>query len=196
MRVRSLLAALSWLVAVSARAQAPAAGKSDVWGRSPVSAAGDDRFSNPKKPLYAGPDGWWNTGEVRAAVSNDAKTAYTYKANFQLNSGVAVYHAVKGEQVLSFDFGSTARPKPGVYKVGVNGSLAQKTVHMAFADVSNNKLLEWSAADGAGTLTVKLVNGFTYFTCRRLTFQPTGLSNKGELAKPRTIGFEGALSPE
>ena len=194
--MRTLLASAVFLVSpfLTALAQAPSPGKVDVWGHSPK--ASDDRFSNPKKPLYAGPDGWWNTGEVRATVNNAAKTAYQYPASFSLNSGVSQYHAVKDRWVLHFDFGSNDRPKPGVYKVGSKGSLAQKTVHMAFADVNNQQIKEWSAKDGAGTLTISLVNGFTYFTCRNLTFQPTGPNNKGELAKPMTIGFEGALSPE
>ena len=196
MNVLSLTPALSGLTIFVGFAQAPAARKADTWGKSPVSAAGDDRFSNPKKPLYAGPDGWWNTGEVRATVSNAAKTPYRSKASFQLNSGVGVYHAVQGERVLSRDFESKDQPKPGVYKIGAKGNTAQKTVHFSFADVSNQQLKDWSAENGAGTLTVSLVNGFTCFTCRGVALQPTGMSNKGELAKPLTLGFEGALAPE
>ena len=38
--------------------------RAHVWGKSP--SASDDRFSNPKSKLYAGPDGYWNTGKLRA----------------------------------------------------------------------------------------------------------------------------------
>ena len=193
-----LTAALCVGVSFAGRAQAPAAGKTDTWGKAPVPAAGDDRYSNPKKPLYAGPDGWYNAGEVRATVANAAHTAYNYKGSLSFNSGVGVYHAVGGSRVLSFDFGSATRPVPGTYKVGAKGSVAQKTVHMALADVGNQKILEWSAADGAGTLTVKLVNGFTYFTCRRLTFAPSGMSNRGAVAdisdsSPKRVGRQATM---
>ncbi len=187
-----LMAALSSGVAFSGFAQQPAPKKSDVWGHSPT--AQDDRFSNPKSKLYAGPDGYYNTGIVRATVANAAKTAYGYNASFQANTGE--YDAVKGLQTLHFEFGTATRPKPGVYKVGAKGSAAQKVVHLSFADVGNSQIKEWSAADGAGTLTISLVNGFTYFTCRNVLLLPTGLSNKGEMSKPMTLGFEGALAPE
>lgn len=174
-------------------AQQPApVGKSDVWGHSPT--ASDDRFSNPKSKLYAGPDGWYNAGEVRATVANTAKTSYKYTANFRKISGD--YEAVKELQTLHMEFGSAARPKPGTYKIGSKGSVALKTVHFSFADVSKQQIKEWSAQDGAGTLTVSLVNGYTYFRCRNVALQATGMSNKGEMAKPLTIGFEGALAPE
>ena len=60
----SLLAALCVLEAANslAQQQQPAI-KTDVWGVSPP--ASDDRFSNPQSKLYAGPNGYWNTGEVR-----------------------------------------------------------------------------------------------------------------------------------
>ena len=195
MKVLSLTITLSLLATLAALAQAPAR-KSDTWGKSPVSALGDDRFSNPKKPLYAGPDGWSNTGEVRATVLNAARTPYKYTASFQLNGGAGAYYAVKELLVLSMDFGNKALPKPGTYKIGAKGSMAAKMVHFSFDDVSGGKLMGWSAEDGAGTLTVSLVNGYTYFTCRNVTFQPTGMSNKGEMAKLLTLGFEGALAPE
>ncbi|MEO6686535.1 MAG: hypothetical protein ABIN24_11245, partial [Dyadobacter sp.] len=43
---------------------------SDSW--SNVTQAPDDRYTNPKKPLYAGPNGWYNFGEVRAEGSTSA----------------------------------------------------------------------------------------------------------------------------
>ena len=186
------LTACNLLVAFSACAQIPQTGTSDVWGKAPQ--ASDDRFSNPKSKLYAGPDGWYKTGEVRATVSNAAKTAYKYTASFQLIGGD--YEAVKELLVLHMEFGEAALPKPGVYKVGNKGNAAEKTVHFSFSDVSDNQIKEWSAKDGAGTLTISLINGFTYFTCRNVVLQPTGLSNKGEMKNPMSLGFEGALPPE
>jgi hypothetical protein len=186
------LTACSLLTIVSAIAQLPDAAKADVWGHAP--SASDDRFSNPKSKLYAGPDGWFNTGEVRAAVSNAARTAYKYTASFRLVSGN--YVAVKDLLVLNMAFGTAARPKTGVYTVGPKGNAAQNVVHLSFADVSDNQIKEWSAQAGAGTLTISSVNGFTYFTCRNVVLQPTGMSNKGEMKTPLTLGFEGALAPE
>lgn len=177
--------------ACSAFAQSPDTAKSDVWGQSPQ--ASDDRFSNPKSKLYAGPDGWFNTGEVRATVSNAAQTAYKYTASFQQISGD--YTAVKDLFVLHMDFGSAALPKSGVYKIASKASPGKNTVHFSFSDVSDNQIKEWSAREGAGKLTVSFVNGFTHFTCRGIVLQPTGLSNKGEMKNPLTLGFEGALAP-
>jgi hypothetical protein len=169
---------------------APLAHAADVWGKAPP--ASDDRFTNPKKPLYAGPDGWWNFGELRATVDNTAKTAYGYKDTFKVISGRFV--SVQKLQTLSFDFGTEGLPKPGDYKVSAKGSLTEKKVHLSFADVANNEIKEWTSADGAGILTVSMVNGFAYFTCRNVKLEPSPLT-KGDAAKPMTLGFEGALSP-
>lgn len=169
-----------------------AAAKADVWGKSPT--ASDDRFSNPKSKLYAGPDGWCNAGEVRAMVSNAAKTPYQYQASFQQIGDD--YDAVKQLQVLHFEFGTATLPKPGVYKIGNKGNAEQKTVSFSFSDVGNQQLKEWRSENGAGTLTISLVNGYTYFTCRNVVLQPAGLSNTGEMKKPLTLGFEGALVPK
>lgn len=163
----------------------------DVWGKAPE--ASDDRFTNPKKMLYAGPDGWWDFGEVRATVANTARTAYGYKGAFRI-----IMHAfvsVQDKQTLHFDFGTQGIPAAGEYKISAQGSLADKTVKLSFADVSGNEIKEWSSQDGAGVLTVKVVHGFLYFTCRNVALEASGLSNKGESAKAMTLGFEGALSP-
>jgi hypothetical protein len=186
------LTVCSLLAIFSAFAEIPDAAKADVWGHAPP--ASDDRFSNPKSKLYAGPDGWFNTGEVRATVSNAARTAYKYTGSFRLLSGD--YVAVKDHLILHMEFGSAARPKAGVYQVGAKSNAAQNIVHFSFADVSDNQIKEWSAQEGAGTLTISLVDGFTYFTCRNVVLQPTGMSNKGEMKNPMTLGFEGALAPE
>ncbi len=186
----SFLAALCVLAAAHSFAQQPQpAGKTDVWGVSPP--ASDDRFSNPKSKLYAGPDGYWNTGEVRA---NTGSTAYKFNGAFRLISKQIV--AVKDLQTLFFDFGIDTHPAPGVYKIASKADAAQKTVQLAFADVGNNRIMEWSSADGAGTLTVTSVNGFLYATTRNVALQPSGMSNKGEWAKPMTLGFEGAMKIE
>lgn len=165
---------------------------SDVWGQAPT--ASDDRFSNPKSALYAGPDGWWNTGEVRAHLNNTAKTELGFKGSFTVINGNPV--AVQDKQTLLFDFGSEVRPTPGTYLIGRTGDLAAKKVKMSFADVSKNQINEWSSRDGAGMLTVMVVNGFTVFKCRAVVLHPSGLSNQGEFSNPLILGFEGALTPE
>lgn len=40
------------------------------------------------------------------------------------------------------------------------------------------------------------LNGFLYVTTRNVTLKPSGLSNKGEWAKPMMLGFEGAMKIE
>jgi hypothetical protein len=183
-----LVAALSILAAAHCFAQPPA-GKPDVWGVSPP--ASDDRFSNPKSKLYAGPDGYWNSGEVRA---NTGATAFKFNGTFRLISKQIV--AVKDLQTLLFDFGVDTQPAPGVYKITGKGNAEQKTVKLSFADVSNSRIFEWSSGDGAGTLTVTSVNGFLYVTTRNVSLKPSGLSNKGASAAPMTLGFEGAMKIE
>ncbi len=185
MKISLLIGALFALTVSQVHAQAA----SDVWGKSPP--ASDDRYSNPKSKIYAGPDGYFNSGEVRA---NTGSTAYQFKGRFSLISKQTM--AVKDLQSLLFDFGIDTQPAPGVYKITSKGNAAQKTVHLAFADVGNNRILEWSSGDGAGTLTVTSVNGFLYVTTRNVALKPSGLSNKGEWSKPMTLGFEGAMKIE
>ena len=183
----SLVAAFCLLTAAFCLAQpALPAAKADVWGSPPP--ASDDRFSNPKSKLYAGPDGHWNNGEVRASSGSKA---YRFVGTFGLMSRQVI--AVKDLQTLLFDFGTDTQPAPGVYKVTGKGNTAQKTVKLSFADVGNNQILEWSSGEGAGTLTVTLVNGFVYVTTRNVALKPGGTNNKGETAKPMTLGFEGAM---
>ena len=188
MKKISLLTALCILSTVPGFAQQPA-GKPEVWGASPP--ASDDRFSNPKSKLYAGPDGYWNAGEVRA---NTGTKVYKFKGAFLLTGKQII--AVKDLQSLLFDFGIDTQPAPGVYKITGKGNAAQKTVKLSFADVGNNRIVEWSSADGAGTLTVTSVNGFLYATTRNVALKPSGMSNKGEWSKPMTLGFEGAMKIE
>jgi len=187
MKISLLIGALFALTLSQVHAQAPAG--ADVWGKSPP--ASDDRFSNPKSKLYAGPDGYWNSGEVRA---NTGGKPYQFRGTFRLISKQTM--AVKDLQTLLFDFGIDTQPAPGVYKITGKGNAAQKTVKLAFADVGNSRILEWSSGDGAGTLTVTSANGFLYVATRDVALKPSGLSNKGEWAKPMTLGFEGAMKIE
>lgn len=185
MKIHYLLSAL-FLVATSlAYAQAPA--RTDVWGKAPP--ASDDRFSNPKSKLYAGPDGYWNTGELRATAG---ASNYKFQGTFAVISGDVT--AVKGLETLLFQFGADGMPKPGVYKIGAKGDAARNVVKLSFADVANQQIKEWRTADGAGTLTVTLVNGFMYFTTRDVKLQPAdGISKSTEWKRPMTLGFEGAI---
>ena len=189
MKFSPLIGALFALTLTVSQAHAQAPTGADVWGASPP--ASDDRFSNPKSKLYAGPNGYSNFGEVRATTG---ATAYGFKGAFRLISKQTM--AVKDLQTLLFDFGIDTQPAPGVYKIMGKGNAAQKTVKLAFADVGNNRILEWSSGDGAGTLTVTSVNGFLFVTTRNVALKPSGMSNKGEWAKPMTLGFEGAMKSE
>ena len=188
MKTSILFSALSLFVAVHCIAQP--AGRTDVWGKSPP--ASDDRFSNPKSKLYAGPDGYWNSGELRAAsgVAN-----YKFQGTFRIINKDPV--AVKDLQTLHFDFGSDGQPKPGVYKIAAKGNPTQMTVKLSFADVANQQIKEWRSADGAGTLTVSQANGFAYFTARDVKLAPQDtISKQTDWKKPMTLGFEGAIKLE
>ena len=153
--------------------------------------ASDDRFSNPESKLYAGPDGYRNTGEVRA---NTDSTAYKFNGTFSLIGKLVI--AVKDLQSPLFDVRIDTRPAPGNYKITSKGSAAQKTVRLSFADASNSRILKWSSQAGAGTFPATSVNGFLYVSTRNVLLKPSGLSHKGERAKPMTLGFEGAMKIE
>lgn len=190
MKIFPLIAAGLLFAAVHSLALAQAPARADVWGKSP--AASDDRFSNPKSKLYAGPDGYWDTGELRATTGT---TNYQFKRTFRVISGTVT--AVKDLQTLSFDFGAEGLPKPGVYKIGSKGNAAQMTVKLSFADVANQQIKEWRTADGAGTLTVSLANGFAYFTTRDVKLAPQDtISKTSDWKKPMMLGFEGAIKLE
>ena len=185
----SFLAALFVVAATHSFAQQPAA-RVDVWGKSP--AASDDRFSNPKSKLYAGPDGYSNSGELRAAAG---ASSYKFQGTFRVISG-AVF-LVKDLETLHFDFGADGMPKPGAYKIGGKGNAAQNVVQLSFADVANKQIKEWRSADGAGTLTVSLVGSFAYFTARDVKLAPQDtISKPTDWKKPMTLGFEGAIKLE
>lgn len=191
---RALLVALCLIVTLVGHAQQPNGAKNDTWGKAPT--ASDDRFSNPKSKLYAGPDGWFNYGEVRATVNNTAKTSYAYKGGFQLTTHT--FTAVESGQnrVMSLDFG-TDTPAVGTYQVGGTANPAQKKVELSFTDIVKNEIRNWKGDDGAGTVVVSKVNGFLYIKCRNVALQPDGgIHHSTDLKKPMTLGFEGAIAPD
>ncbi|CAN7185989.1 hypothetical protein LJR118_000451 [Acidovorax sp. LjRoot118] len=191
---RSLVLAASLLACALTHAQpAPAAG--DTWGSAPP--ASDDRFTNPKSKLYSGPNGWHNFGEVRAEVANAAKTRYAFKTglNYLATSKSFVFATNSQTQLVEVDFG-TDQPAPGTYEVAAKPDPAQKKALVSLTDASGGKLLGWQSGDKAGTVTVSKVNGYLYFTARNLRLAPVGMSNKGDLKQPMSLGFEGAVAPE
>ena len=171
--------------------QPAAAADTDAWSNVPQ--ASDDRFTNPKSKLYAGPNGWHNFGEVRA---DGAGKHYAFKAGLQyLDTPAAFVLVGDGQlQVVTVDFG-TPHPAPGVYAVGSKADVAQKTAVVSLADVSNKQLLEWKSAAKAGTVTVSQQNGYLYLKARDLHLAPTGHHNTGVLKQVLVLGFEGAVAP-
>ncbi|MEZ0541945.1 hypothetical protein [Fibrella arboris] len=187
---RTLFAAICLLPAFT---QQPATTKNDTWGKAPD--ARDDRYSNPKSALYAGPDGWYNYGEVRATVDNAAKTAYAYKGGFQLTMHTFTAVEPSKNRLMTLDFG-TDTPAVGTYQVSKKANPAQKKVELSFSDITKSEIRDWKGNDGAGTITVSTVNRFLYVKYRNVTLQPDGIRQADDLKKPMTIGFEGAIAPE
>lgn len=165
--------------------------KSDTWGVYP--SASDDRFSNPKSKLYAGPDGWYNFGEVRSAVSG-SKVSYNYKGGLEMVNEFFVLVDEKKLLTLHMDF-ETETPAVGVYQFAEKGNPSQKKVAISFSDVSGEKIREWKGTAGSGTLTISRVNGFLYFKARNLKLEPVGMHNTGEMKNVLTLGLEGAIAP-
>ncbi len=168
-------------------AQKPAA---DTWSNVP--SAPDDRYTNPKGVLYAGPNGWFNFGEVRAEGSNTAGLKFAYKGGFNETTGMFVLVDTQKLQTFHMDFG-TAEPAAGTYQVSKEANQASKKVEVSFSDVANKKIKNWSGADGAGAVIVSKVNGFLYFKCRNVILQPSGMHNEGNFKQPIKIGIEGAV---
>lgn len=177
-----------------AQPAAPAPG-ADTW--SNMSAAPDDRYTNPKSKLYAGPNGWHNFGEVRAEVAGAAGKRYAFKTGLNYNETPQsfVFASNSQLQLVAVSFG-TEQPAPGVYEVAAKPSLAQKKVTVSLMDSSGGKLLAWESADKAGTVTVSKVNGYLYFKARGLRLAATGMGNRGDLKQPMALGFEGAVAPQ
>ncbi len=166
----------------------------DTWSNVPP--AGDDRYTNPKKPLYAGPNGWYDFGEVRVAGVSSADLTYSFKGGFHLQTGMFI--AVEpgaGLKAFHMDFGTEA-PPGGTYQADKTADVKARKVKVFFTDLSRkNEVIEWSAGPGAGTVTVSGVNGFIYFKCRNVTLQPSGLNNSGISGQAVRVGFEGAVKP-
>jgi hypothetical protein len=173
---------------------APAAGN-DTWGNVP--SASDDRFSNPKSKLYAGPNGWHNFGEVRAEVAGGAGKRYAMKTGLSyLETPKSFVFASNPQlQVTEVDFG-TNKPAPGVYEVAAKPNAGQKKAKVSFLDSSGGKLLGWESGDKAGSVTVSQVNGYLYLKARGLRLAPVGMHNTGDLKQPMALGFEGAVVPD
>ena len=187
----SLVFCAGLLACVVSTAQlAPTGG--DVWSNVP--SASDDRFTNPKSKLYAGPNGWHNFGEVRAEVANAAKTRYTFKSGLEYMTTPAsfVFATSSQLQVAEVYFG-TQRPAPGVYTVGPKANASQKKAAVSFMDSAHNKLLGWQSAEQSGTVTVTQVNKYLYFSARNLRLVPQGMHNQGDFKQPMALGFEGAV---
>ncbi len=181
-----LACAVLALAAACAQAQ-----PSDTWSNVPQ--ASDDRYTNPKSKVYAGPNGWWNFGQTRALLGG--KPLHDFKGGLNSNSDVLMNVSQANKlHVTTLDFGS-ARPPPGQYTASAKADLAQKKVRVSFSDVNNNKILDWASADKAGVVTVALVNGFTYITLRQVRLEPSAVYNTGDNKQVMTIGFEGALAP-
>ena len=179
---------LFFCIALAASAMAHAQPAADAWTN--ISPAPDDRYTNPKRPLYAGPNGWFNFGELRATGAK----SYSFKAGLQyLSTPAAFVLAPSGQlQVASMDFG-TATPAPGVYQVSPQADAATRKVKVSFADVSNKKIVEWNSGGAAkGSVTVSQVNGFLYFKARDVQLTPSGVYNTGDLKRPLVLGIEGA----
>ncbi len=163
----------------------------DDWNVTP--AASDDRFSNPKSKLYAGPNGWYNAGEVRAQVG--AKPVGVKAGLNYLTTPAAFVLASSGQlHTLMLDFG-TATPAPGTYQLAAKPDAAARKVMVSYADVSNKQILEWKSAGAgaAGTVTVTQAHGFVHFKARGLKLVASGLNHQGELKQPMTLGMEGAV---
>jgi hypothetical protein len=167
-------------------AQKPAA---DTWSNVPKSQ--DDRYTNPKSAVYAGPNGWWNFGEVRAEGANSAALKYAFKGGLTTNSAVFILTESGKLQLFTMDFG-TDEPAPGIYQIAEKEDKAGKKVKVSFSDVANKKIKNWSGMDGAGTITVSKSGDFLYFKCRNVILQPDGMSNEGDSKQPLKVGFEGA----
>ncbi len=177
MKINLLILVFS-LMAIAVKAQTK-----DTWGNVPQ--ASDDRFTNPKKPLYAGPNGWWNFGEIRVKDTPD----YSFKGGLnEISVGYALTNAEKLLTLfLSFE---EETPVTGKYEVAEKGNVAAKKIHVSFSDLSNQQIKDWRAT--SGTVEVTKLDGFIYFKARNIGLEPHGgQMNKAE--KAIILGFEGAV---
>jgi hypothetical protein len=155
----------------------------DTWSNVPE--ASDDRYTNPKKPLYAGPNGWWSSGEIRVKDN----VAYSFKGGLnEISVGYALTNAAKLLTLfLSFE---EETPVTGKYEVAEKGNVAAKKIHVSFSDVSNKQIKDWRAV--SGTVEVTKLDGFIYFKARNIGLEPPK-SPMNKADKPIALGFEGAV---
>lgn len=177
MKINLLILVFS-LMAIAVKAQTK-----DTWSNFPE--ASDDRFTNPKKPLYAGPNGWWSTGEIRV------KDAPNYSFKGGLNEISVGYALTNTEKLLTLFLSfEEETPVTGKYEVAEKGNVAAKKIYVSFSDVSNKQIKDWRAT--SGTVEITKLDGFIYFKGRNLSLEPPkGPMNKAE--KSIVLGFEGAV---
>ncbi|HEV7380648.1 MAG TPA: hypothetical protein VGN64_12700, partial [Dyadobacter sp.] len=161
---------------------------------SNVPKAQDDRYTNPKSAVYAGPNGWWNFGEVRAEGASTPSLKFAYKGGLSTNSGVFSLNESGKFQILNVDFG-TEEPAPGTYQLAKKPDLAGKKVAVSFSDMANKTIKSWSGEIGSGAVTVTKSGDFIYFKARNLVLQPNEVYNKNESKQNLKLGFEAALKP-
>ena len=166
--------------------------QADTWSNVP--SASDDRYTNPKSAVYAGPNGWYNFGEIRSRLGD--KSVYSYKGGLNATNDMLVLVGSQPLHVLSLDFGvdpSEQMLAPGTYSVGATADYAKREVKVGFGDTSGGKILSWDSAENAGRITVTHVNGFIYLSARELSLAPSMFYNKGDNDRPLLVGFEGAV---
>lgn len=178
------------LLAMAAQASADA-----PWSNVP--SASDDRYTNPKSAVYAGPNGWYNFGELRSQLGE--KAAYSYKGGLNVSTDMVVLvSSQQPTQVLSLDFGVDPDEQmlaPGSYTVSATADYAQRQVKVGFGDSGGGKIVGWASESGAGTVVVSHVEGFVYLSARGLKLTPSMVYNKGDNASVLVVGFEGAIKP-
>lgn len=188
--MRSLVClSVVFLISVLSYAQKP---ETDTWSNVPK--AQDDRFTNPKSSIYAGPNGWWNYGEVRAEGTTTSTLQYSFKGGLTTNSAIFNLNESGKLQILSLDFG-TETPAPGSYTIANKANPTEKKVFVSFTDVANKAIKSWSTEGGSGTIVVTKSGDFIYFKARNLLLNPNGVYNKDENKQTIKLGFEGAYKP-
>jgi hypothetical protein len=177
------------LLSIPSFAQQPV---NDTWSNVPK--AQDDRYTNPKSAVYAGPNGWWNFGEIRAEGVTSPTLKYTYKGGLTTNSEIFSLNESGRLQILNIDFG-TDQPAPGTYQIAEKGDKAGKRVAVSFSDLSDKTIKNWSGDAASGTVSVTRSGDFIYFKGRNILLQPSGVYNKDQSKQALKLGFEGASKP-
>ena len=127
--MRRFVFALLCLASLSAAwAQPPKPASDDSWTNH--LPAPDDRYSNPKSPLYNGPNGWFSAGRVLAVVGPTGSLRYDYKAS--LNSASDGFAATESAQLhLMYMAFGTPKPADGVWEVAAKPDAAKKKVQVS-----------------------------------------------------------------